>query len=162
MSNANGRIDFAIWPEGLRSGVFNLWSVNLLLAVLPLIDPGGESHVNCIIGRFDLNDGVVSDDKILIDTTRVRVRGAGSANLRTEALDFVFRPRAKGLALFRLRNPLRVTGTLNDYRIGTDRRDLIGSTLRMLASPIIVPWERLTLGPLPRDGADVCADPLRQ
>jgi hypothetical protein len=34
--------------------------------------------------------------------------------------------------------------------------------LRMLASPIIVPWERLTLGPLPRDGADVCADPLRQ
>jgi hypothetical protein len=32
----------------------------------------------------------------------------------------------------------------------------------MLASPIIVPWERLTLGPLPRDGADVCTDPLRE
>jgi hypothetical protein len=44
---------------------------------------------------------------------RVRVRGAGSASL-TEVLDFVFRPRAKGLALFRLQNPLRVTGTLTD------------------------------------------------
>ena len=129
MSNANGRIDFAIWPEGLRSGIFNQWSVNLLLAVLPLIDPGGESHVNCIVGRFDL-----SDDKILIDTTRVRVRGAGSANLRTEALDFVFRPRAKGFALFRPRNPLRVNRAVG------------------AAHP----------GPLPRDGADVCADPLRQ
>lgn len=165
MLDADGRIDFAIWPEEVRGGTFNLWSVNLvnlLLAVLPVIDPGGESQVNCIVGRFDLEEGVVSDDKILIDTTRVRVRGAGSANLRTEVLDFVFRPRAKGLALFRLQNPLRVTGTLTDYRIGIDRRDLLPSTLRMLASPIIVPWEWLTLGPLPRDGADVCTDPLRE
>jgi hypothetical protein len=165
MLDADGKIDFAIWPEEVRGGTFNLWSVNLvnlLLAVLPVIDPGGESQVNCIVGRFDLKEGVVSDDKILIDTTRVRVRGAGSANLRTEVLDFVFRPRAKGLALFRLQNPLRVTGTLTDYNIGIDRRDLIPSTLRMLASPIIVPWEWLTQGPLPRDGADVCTDPLRQ
>lgn len=129
--------------------------------MLPVIDPGGESHVNCIVGRFDLKDGILSDDKILIDTTRVRVRGAGSANLATEKLAFVFRPRAKGLALFRVQTPLRVTGTLTDYNIGIERRDLFISTLRMLASPIIVPFERLTLGPLPRDGADVCADPLR-
>ena len=162
MLHADGKMDFAVWPVDAPAGIFNLWSVNLLLAVLPLIDPGGQSHVNCIVGRFDLKGGVLSDDKLMIDTTRVRVRGAGSANLRTEQLAFVFRPRAKGLALFRLQNPLRVTGTLTDYKIGIDRRDLVVSTLRMLASPIIVPWERLTLGPLPRDGADVCTDPLRE
>jgi hypothetical protein len=104
---------------------------------------------------------VLSDDKVLIDTTRVRVRGAGSANLRTEKLDFMFRPRGKGFDLFRLQKPVRVTGTLYDYRFGIDRRELISATLRMLASPILVPWEWLTLGPLPRDGADVCTDPLR-
>jgi len=162
MRHADGKLDFAVWPEEVRGGIFNLWSVNLLLAVLPVIDPGGESHVNCIVGRFDLKDGILSDDKILIDTTRVRVRGAGSANLATEKLAFVFRPRAKGLALFRVQTPLRVTGTLTDYNIGIEGRDLFISTLRMLASPIIVPFERLTLGPLPRDGADVCTDPLRR
>lgn len=162
MLNAAGKIDFAIWPEDVRGGIFNLWSVNLLLAVLPVIDPGGLSHVNCIVGRFDLHDGVVRDDKMLIDTTRVRVRGTGYADLGTEKIDFVFRPRAKGLALFRLRNPLRVTGTLTDYKIGIDRRDLLPATLRMLASPILVPWEWLTRGSLPRDGADVCIDPLRE
>jgi uncharacterized protein involved in outer membrane biogenesis len=161
MRHADGKLDFAVWPEEVRGGIFNLWSVNLLLAVLPVIDPGGESEVNCIVGRFDLEDGMLSDDKILIDTTRVRVRGSGSADLGTETLAFVFRPRAKGLALFRLQTPLRVTGTLTDYSIGIERRDLVISTLRMLASPIIVPFERLTLGPLPRDGADVCTDPLR-
>ncbi len=161
MRDADGELDFAIWPEELGGRIFNLWSVNLLLAVLPVIDPGGDAHVNCIVGRFDLRDGVVRDDKMLIDTTRVRVRGTGHANLRTEGIDFVFRPRAKGLALFRLQYPLRVTGTLSDYNIGIDRREIVPATLRMLASPILVPWERLTEGPLPRDGADVCTDPLR-
>jgi hypothetical protein len=33
--------------------------------------------------------------------------------------------------------------------------------MRMIASPILVPIEWLTLGPQPRDGADVCTDPLR-
>jgi len=161
MAHANGRIDFAIWPEGMGGRIFRLWSANLLFAVLPIIDPRAESQLNCIVGRFDLNDGVLSDDKVLIDTTRVRVRGAGNANLRTEKLDFMFRPRGKGFDLFRLQKPVRVTGTLYDYRFGIDRRELISATLRMLASPILVPWEWLTLGPLPRDGADVCTDPLR-
>ena len=164
MRHADGRVDFVVRPTGLQlrgSKVFDLWSVNLLLALLPVIDPGGESHVNCIVGRFDLKNGNLIDDKIIIDTTRVRIRSAGNANLATEELAFVFRPRAKGLALFRLQTPLRASGTLTDYRIGVERSDMIESILRMIGSPILLPLERFTLGPLPRDGADVCTDPLR-
>jgi uncharacterized protein involved in outer membrane biogenesis len=161
LSNAKGRLDIAVWPAELRSGVFNLWSVNLLLSLLPLIDPGSSSAVNCVIGRFNLEDGVISEDRLLIDTTSVRVRGQGQANLQTKQLRFVFRPRAKGIAIFRLQNPLRVTGTLSDQRIGLDRRDLPESILRLIASPILWPLELFTLGPLPRDGADICTDPMR-
>jgi hypothetical protein len=161
MHHADGRVDFAVWPTELRSGIFNLWSVNLIVSLVPLIDPGGDARLNCVVGRFDLKDGKLSDDKIIIDTTRVRVRGEGSANLASEELAFVFRPRAKGLALFRLQAPLRVSGTLTDNRIGIERRDLIESVLRLMASPILLPIEWFTLGPLPRDGADVCTNPLR-
>ena len=161
MRRANGHLDVAVWPTELRSGVFNFWSVNLVLTLLPMIDPRAPSQVNCLVGRFDLKDGVVSDDKIVIDTTGVRIRGAGQANLVTEDLSFVFRPRSKGFAVFRLQNPLRVTGTLFNQRIGLDPRDAAESTLRLIASPILWPIEWFTLGPLPRDGADICADPLR-
>jgi len=161
MRHANGHLDVAVWPTELRAGVFNFWSVNLVLTLLPMIDPRAPSQVNCMVGRFDLKEGVVSDDKIVIDTTAVRIHGAGHANLATEDLSFVFRPRSKGIAVFRLQNPLRVTGTLSDQRIGLDRRDAVESTLRLIASPILWPIERLTLGPLPRDGADVCTNPLR-
>ncbi len=161
MHRANGRLDVAVWPTELRAGVFNFWSVNLVLTLLPMIDPRAPSQVNCMVGRFDLKDGIVADDKIVIDTTAVRILGAGQANLATEDLSFVFRPRSKGVAVFRLQNPLRVTGTLSDQRVGLDSRDTFESTLRLIASPILWPIERLTLGPLPRDGADVCTQPLR-
>ena len=121
----------------LPAGIFNFWSVNLLLAVLPVIDPGGKSHVNCIVGRFDLKDGVLSDDKIMIDTTRVRVRGAGSANLRTEELAFVFRPRAKGLALFRLQTRCGSPARSPTIASASTARDLgrIDSAHARLADP---------------------------
>jgi len=161
MRNASGRIDFAVWPTELRSGIFNLWSVNLVLKLLPLINPGSQSQVNCIVGRFDLEDGNLSDDKIMIDTSALRIWGAGHANLATEELEFVFRPRSKGFELFRLQTPLRVTGTLDDQRFGFARSDIVKSVLRLIASPILAPIEWLTAGPQPRDGADVCTDPLR-
>ena len=75
MRHANGMLDIAVWPTELRSGVFNLWSANLVLALLPLIDPGQKSQVNCIVGRFDLKDGDLADDEFLIDTSTVRIRG---------------------------------------------------------------------------------------
>ena len=161
MRYADGALDIAVWPTELRSGVFNLWSANLVLALLPLIDPGQKSQVNCIVGRFDLKDGDLRDDKILIDTSTVRVRGIGHANLRTEELAFIFRPRAKGPRLFRLQTPLRVSGTLSDQRFEFDPKDVFHSAVRMVASPILLPIERFTLGPLPTDGADVCTDPIR-
>jgi len=161
MRSASGRVDFAVWPTELRSGVFNLWSANLVLQLLPLIDPRVRPEVNCIFGRFDLEEGNLNDDEIVIDTTAVRIRGTGHANLSTEELEFVFRPRAKGFGLFRLQTPLRVTGTLYDQRFGFERSDVVESVLRLIASPILLPIEWLTLGPLPRDGADVCTDPLR-
>jgi hypothetical protein len=162
MSHASGKIDFAVWPSDVRAGIFDLWSVNVMLALLPFIDPRSESRVNCVVGRFDLNDGKLRDDTFVLDTTRVRVRGAGGANFETEAIGFRFRPRAKGLALLSLQTPLQVTGTFTDFSVGVEAGDVLATILRLLGSVIVVPFEWLTQGPLPRDGADVCTDPLRQ
>jgi uncharacterized protein involved in outer membrane biogenesis len=159
MDHASGKIAYSVWPSELRGGLVRLWASNVILVLLPAIDPGGQAQVNCVVGRFELREGKLTDDRIMIDTTRVRVRGAGTANLATEELAFVFHPRAKGVSLFRLKPPLHVTGSFSDFQIGVDRRDLPEAILRMILSPVLLPIQRLTLGPLPRDGADVCAYP---
>jgi uncharacterized protein involved in outer membrane biogenesis len=160
-AHADGYIDFAVWPSNLRGGVFDRWSVNMFLALLPVLDPGTESRVNCFVGRLDLNDGVLTHDALVIDTTRVRALGAGFANLRTEEIGFRFRPRAKGAAFFSLQTPLSITGTMSDFKVAPTRGDFFEAFARLFTSVITLPLETLVHGPLPRDGADVCTDPLR-
>ncbi|MCZ7566594.1 MAG: AsmA-like C-terminal region-containing protein [Burkholderiales bacterium] len=95
-ARADGHIDFAVWPRDLRGGVLDRWAVNLFLALLPFLDPGSGSKVNCLVGRLDLDGGVLTHDALVIDTTRVRALGSGRADLRTEEIAFRFRPRARG------------------------------------------------------------------
>jgi uncharacterized protein involved in outer membrane biogenesis len=161
MASADGRIDLAVWPKNFGAGQIDLWVVNLFRELLPVLDRGQVSVVNCAVGRFDLAGGRLTRDALVIDTSRMRVLGAGEVDFASEEIDFRFRPRAKGLQLFSLETPVRVTGTLTDFSIAVTPGDVLATIGRFLGSVIVVPLETLFRGPLPRDGRDVCADPLR-
>ncbi|MCX7890764.1 MAG: AsmA family protein [Burkholderiales bacterium] len=168
LASANGRLDMAAWPKDLGARQVDNWAVNLFRLLLPALDPllpgrgrGAESMVNCIVGRFDIVDGRLTEDLMIIDTSRIRVRGTGTVDFRTEAIDARFSPRTKRLQPLSLQPPLRVSGTLTDFRIGLAPEDLLAALARFLTSVVVVPLERLFRGPIPVDGSDVCADPLR-
>lgn len=162
MASADGRIDLAVWPKNQGAEQIDLWVVNLFRALLPVLDRGRErSVVNCVVGRFDLAGGRLTRDALLIDTSRMRVLGAGGIDFATEAIDFRFQPRAKGLQLFSLETPVRVSGTLTDFSVNVSPGDVLATIARFFGSVIVVPLETLFRGPLPRDGRDVCDDPLR-
>ena len=162
MQHADGRIDFAVWPRDLSSGIFDLWAVNLFLALLPTIDPGSQSKVNCVVGRFNLRGGKLSHDLLLMDTSRMRVSGQGEVDFATEKLRFRLAPRAKEPQFFSLATPVNVDGTLTDYHIGVRGSDLLGSSVRFFTSWIVVPLEKLSGRGIARDGADVCSNPMRE
>ena len=159
MQHANGRIDFAVWPENLRAGIFDLWAVNLFVALIPNVDPSTESKVNCAVGRFHIRDGKLGQDEILLDTSRMRVSGEGRVDFGTEVLAFRLAPRAKTPQFFSLATPVGVSGTLTNFKIGVAGSDVMDTIGRLLTSIFVVPWQKLTQPNLPRDGADVCADP---
>jgi hypothetical protein len=161
MAHADGRIDLAVWPRNLGAGQIDVWVVNLFRELLPVLDRRAQSQVNCMVGRFDLHSGVLRRDALVIDTSRMRVLGAGTVDFATEAIDFRFQPRAKDVQFFSLETPVRVTGTLTDFNIGVSPGDVLATIARFFGSVIVVPLETLFRGPLPRDGADVCTDPLR-
>ena len=161
LAHASGHMDFAVWPQDLRSGIFDRWAVNLFFQLLPFIDPGAGTHVNCVVVRVDLKDGKLTHDTLLIDTGRVRVFGSGGADFSTEQIAFRFRPRAKGPVLFSLQPPIDVTGTMTDRRMGVARGSTPETLARFFTSVFVVPIQMLTQGRLPADGRDVCTDPLR-
>ncbi len=161
MAHANGHVDVAVWPKKMKSGIFDLWAVNVFVALLPAVDPGSESLVNCAVARFDLKGGKLSQDAILIDTSRMRVAGAGNVDFGAERMAFKLQPRAKKSQFFSLATPVGVSGTFTDYKIGVASEDVLGTFARFFGSVITVPLESLRGGQPPRDGADVCTDPMR-
>jgi uncharacterized protein involved in outer membrane biogenesis len=160
MAHANGRIDFAVWPRNLSSGVFDLWAVNVFLALLPELDPAAAPRVNCAFGRFDLREGKLKEDALLIDTSRIRVTGRGGVDFADETLAFRFEPRAKAPQLFSLATPVEVNGTLADFHVGPSVGDALATLPRFLGSLVLAPLAALGVEIVPRDGGDVCADPL--
>lgn len=155
--HADGRIDFAIWPRRMHAGVFDLWATNLLVALAPAVDPEADSRVNCAIGRFVLRDGRLNSERILMDTTNVRVTGTGAADFTRETIALRLRPQPKVPQFFTLATPIEVGGTFENHEIGVTGAGAVETVVRLLGSLIVVPIQKLAAEPVPADGSDVCA-----
>jgi uncharacterized protein involved in outer membrane biogenesis len=160
LEHGNGRIDFAVWPRNMKSGVFDLWAVNVLVALVPAVDPASASRINCAIGRFQLTDGRLRERAIIMDTTRMRVTGRGSADFHDESVHLRLQPRAKKAQFLSLATPVEVHGRFGDFKVGVSAGDVLGSVGRFATSIFWVPLQRLVSQPLPADGRDVCGPGL--
>lgn len=154
-----GNIDFAVWPENLKSGLLDVWAVNVLMALLPAIDASDESKVNCAIGRFELKDGKLSDKKILIDTSRMRVTGKGGVDFATQEINLYVQPSAKTPQFLSFALPIELSGTLDDFHVGVRAADVLGMVGQLVTSVVWVPLQTLFGKEMPADGRDVCAAP---
>ena len=158
MRYGNGHVDFAIWPENLKSGVLDFWAVNVLMALLPAVDTSSASKVNCAIGQFVLTDGKLADKKILIDTSRMRVAGNGSVDFTTEEIQLYVQPRAKTPQFLSFAIPIEVTGSFKDFNVGVRTKDVLQVAGQLVTSVVGVPLQMMFGKKIPADGSDVCSD----
>lgn len=156
MQNANGYIDFAVVPENFEANLFELWAVNLLTAVLPKLDSEATSKVNCAVFRFDIKDGKMKEDAIFVDTSKMQVSGEAQVKFKTSEVYLAMAPKAKKAEFFSLATPIQVKGTFNDYKIGVPPGGLIGTALRFITSPIVVPIQRIFSERVAADGHAAC------
>jgi uncharacterized protein involved in outer membrane biogenesis len=161
LRHGNGTIDFAVWPENMKSGIFDLWAVNVLVALVPAVDPSKESKVNCAVGRFELVDGKLEDRGIVLDTTRMRVVGTGHVDFDDERVRLRMRPQAKTAQFLSLATPVEVNGSFTDFNVGVSPGDVAETVGRVATSIVWVPLQKLFGKKIPQDGGDICADPLR-
>jgi len=161
MHTASGHIDLAVWPDRLRWSGFDLWAANLMRSLLPFFSPA-TSHLNCVIGYFDLDEGLLASRTLVVDTTNTRALGWVQANFTTERLRMRFVPRHKQPKLVSLAIPVEVRGTFSDYRISLRPLDALGRVAQWFKTLVMVPLHWLGVGRIPEDGHDVCTEPARR
>lgn len=80
--------------------------------------------VNCILGHFDVKDGVLNSKTLVIDTDDTNIQGEGTIDLETEAMNLRFVPQPKDTSLVSLRTPITVKGTLKSPSPGVEAMPL--------------------------------------
>ena len=160
MQNVNGHIDFGIWPQDLEAGIIDLWAVNLFTAILPQVDKEETSKVNCMIAKYSLKDGLLREDQMVIDTTRMRVKGEARVDFKKDDVYLYLKSSGKKPEFFSLATPIEVKGKIADFKIGIAPGGLFGTTIRFITSPLHVPLRRLFSEDLPPGGSDICESPL--
>ena len=156
IKHGTGTLDFAVWPKEMKADMVDLWAVNLLVALLPTIDPKNQSKVNCAIGRFTLTDGKLNQRQLVIDTTKVRINGNTDIDLAKETLHMRLQPQAKTAQFLSLATPLEVKGSFDKFSIGPNPGDVLETIVRFATSVVWVPIKRLFSEKVPEDGADIC------
>jgi uncharacterized protein involved in outer membrane biogenesis len=156
LRHGSGQINFAVWPENLKADVFDMWAVNVFVALLPTLDPNNVSKVNCAVGRFALDDGKLTQQQLVIDTSQMRVGGSSSVNFADEKLLLRLQPQAKSAQFLSLAIPIEVKGSFKQFSVGPNPGDILATVIRMATSIFWVPVKKLFEDKVPVDGSDVC------
>ncbi|WP_267900179.1 AsmA family protein [Alginatibacterium sediminis] len=155
LSGASGQLGFAVWPENFEAGVIDLWAVSLVSAVMPKMDTD-ISLVNCVVASFDMSDGLMRQDVLLADTSKIRILGESTIDFKAQELALRLAPKPKTAQIFNLQTPVSVSGSFEDFKIGVASGGLIGTTLRFITSPVVAPLSWIFTAPLEQDGSQLC------
>ncbi len=156
LTNSEGHIDFAWMPKALNADLFEMWAVNLITAVLKSADKENSSKVNCVIGRFVLEQGMMRQKVIYADTTRMRMFGEAEANFKQRTIKVRVTPDAKKAEFFSLATPVSVQGSFDKFGLSINPLGLTKSVVSFITSPVHVPVRRLFGKGLPEDGKEAC------
>lgn len=162
LKEATGTLDLDFCPENLDSGSMDVWVQNLVLLLLPRLDPDNRSTVNCILGRLELKDGLITTDTLGMDTTTMRVAAEGEIDLVKETLALKLNPVPKRPQIFSLQVPVAIEGTLTEPEFVMGRRPALRALAHLTKNTLLFPASFLTSRRLPADGSDICTCRRRQ
>jgi uncharacterized protein involved in outer membrane biogenesis len=135
MSSLNGRVVLNMGQGRIFNRYINLFGEDLSAKVFRLLSPFQKESeytaVNCLVGGFNIRDGLATTTVFVVDTDQMSVIGEGDVNLRTEQLNLSLNPVPKegigagitgklSVSLGELTRPFKLSGTLSHPSLGID------------------------------------------
>jgi uncharacterized protein involved in outer membrane biogenesis len=98
-------------------------------------------EIRCALADFGVKDGMATTNAFVFDTSAVLVEGAGTVNLKNEAMDLKLNPKPKDSSIASLNTPLFVTGTFSDPKVAPEWGKLtlkgIGAIVMGVINPLL-------------------------
>lgn len=142
--SADGQIVFIM--RGGRISALILEAVGLdvgeAVALLLAGDEEEQSEmvpIECFVGRFDVQDGVMRAEALVLETPDSTITGRGQIDLGAETLNLEFVAHPKDPSILTASTPIRIEGTFEDPKIDVVSEDLMEKSLAALALGVVLP-----------------------
>ncbi len=135
MGNLEGYISIIMGDGQILNQYIELLGTDLSASVYRLFNPYKEKEIQtdirCMVGRFDIENGLATSSVLVFDTEHMCVVGGGEIDLRQERLNMFLKPVPKegvgtqatgkfSLNLGELAKPFKLGGTLSDPSLVLD------------------------------------------
>jgi uncharacterized protein involved in outer membrane biogenesis len=139
-ASANGAFSLAMLNGAMRASMAEMTATTLRGLGLTLTKSDEETPVRCASAIFRAHDGVLSAERIAIDTEPVVITGTGEIRLDTEALNLTLHGEPRKRRLIRLGAPVSLAGSLKHPEVHIGSRHAVAqNTLLASADDCDVP-----------------------
>jgi len=157
-SSLKGDFDLAIERGRVLTSLLRLTTTNPVSFLFTEEARKGYSNINCLILRFDVQEGLAQSQTVLLDTPNVLVLGEGSIDFGKEFMDLNFSPQAKRGNLIAMSTPFGIKGQLANPSVEVNTAGATALAAgKVLLSPINVLGSLLPfIGNRGKDGDNPC------
>ncbi len=140
LASANGKVVFVI-DSGEISKLM-LETVSLHLWEIFELELTGDKLVrlNCAVADFDVRNGVLQTQTMILDTRITTITGSGDINMARETLHLDLQPHTKIISPLALRSPIYIRGTFAKPKVSLDKTKLVVRSAGALALGAINPF----------------------
>jgi uncharacterized protein involved in outer membrane biogenesis len=95
--------------------------------------------IQCLVGQFDVESGVIRSKAMVLETTDSTITGAGTINLDQETLDLTIEAHPHDASVLSASTPVRIVGPFRDPNIDLVSEELEEKSLAALALGTVLP-----------------------
>ena len=134
LASADGEVGLIMGSGRISNLLMEYAGIDIAESLKFLIGKDRTIPIRCAFAEFEVDNGLMTTQKLAFDTTDTVIFGEGTISLRDERLNLRLKPQPKDHSIFSLRSPLLVTGTFKDPSF---RPDLKRVTLRGIAAALL-------------------------
>jgi len=117
LGTSNGKLVVASEGGEVSALLTHLLEIDLQHALLLLGTRNAQVELRCAVGQMEVNDGVITPDSFIVDTTETLINVSGKMDLANERFDIEAKGRGKLPSAIVLRSPIVMEGPLKKPKI---------------------------------------------
>lgn len=124
-SNLEGDLGVLMQDGELSEALIELAALDLGEYLVRRVKGEDAVPIRCLVGTFDIDEGVMTAETMLMDTHVDRIVGEGVIDLRREELDLRLYEHPRRATFGSLSSPILVEGTFAERKVRLERKGLL-------------------------------------